>query len=138
MKIKFSRKTNIVLLSVFSTVIVLYALTFFFGIREVKIGHETELRKRYAETEAWYKTHPLSEIQTENPIWKKRFEKDKTFPTWEEFKKLDEKTCQIEYFVILPFLVKSNHNSIYVGYEEYHFWYVFGERFLRRNLLRIV
>ena len=133
-RIKCSKK-KIVLLSVLGTVIMLYALTFVFGIREVKLVHEAELHENYYKFEVWYKRHSLSEII--NPFWRKRFEKDKTFPTWEEFKKLKEKGNRIEYFVVLPFLVKSKYEDIYEGYEEYHLWYVFGERLLKRNQLWI-
>ena len=59
MGIKYSRKTIIVLLFVVGTVIVLYALTFFFGIKEVKLGQEAELREIYDKTEALYKTNKL-------------------------------------------------------------------------------
>ena len=133
-RIKYNKK-KIVFLSVAGTVLVLYALTFFFGIREVKLRHEAELHDNYYRFQIWYERHSLSEII--NPFWKKRFEKDKTFPTWEEYKKINEKGHRVEYFVVLPFLVKSKYEGIYEGYEEYHLWYVFGERFLRRNQLWI-
>ena len=55
MKIKYSRKTNIVLLSVVSTVIMLYTLTFLFGIREVKLGDEAKLHKFYDNANACYR-----------------------------------------------------------------------------------
>jgi hypothetical protein len=129
MKIKCSRKTNIVLLSVAGTVIVLYSLTFFFGIRAVKLGHEAELRKLYAKTEAWYKTHPIQPSEM-HPSWRKRFEKNKTFPTWEEFKAYFGERLTTEYIVVFPFLIKSETSSC----EEYHLWYICGERLLKSKI----
>lgn len=130
MKIKCSRKTIIVLLSVVSTVIVLYALTFFFGIREVKHEHEAELRNRYAKIEAKYKTHPIQPSEILDPFWRRRFEKDKTFPTWEEFKAYFEERLTIEYIVIFPFIIKSEAKD----WEEYHLWYICGERLLKSEI----
>ena len=134
MEIKCSRKTNIVLLYVVSTVIVLYALTFFFGIREVKLGDEAKLHKFYDNANACYKGGGIILLNKLDPFWKQKLEIEKTFPTWEEFKTHEEKIFTNEYFVIFPFFIMSKHESKYHGDVEYHLWYILGERLLRRNL----
>lgn len=130
MKIKCSRKTIIVLLSIVGMGIVLYALTFFFGIREVKLGYEAEFRRIYDETEALYKTNKL---HIKGSFCGKRLDMKEAFPTWEEAKKFDVKISSSEYYVILPFFITAKCNDRYGDYEEYHLWYVFGERLLKRN-----
>ena len=134
MKIKYSRKTNIVLLSVVSTVIMLYTLTFLFGIREVKLGDEAKLHKFYDNANACYRDSGLILLNRLDLFVKQKLEIEKTFPTWEEFKTHEENISTNEYFVIFPFLIKSKHESKYHGDVEYHLWYILGERLLRRNL----
>lgn len=137
MKIKCSRKTTIVLLSVVSTVIVLYLLTFFFGIREVKNGDEAKLHKFYDNAKACYSGSKIVILNKLDSFVKQKLEIEKTFPTWEEFKTHEENISTNEYYVIFPFLIKSKHESKYHGDVEYHLWYILGERLLRRNLRRV-
>ena len=134
MRIKCSRKTNIVLLSVVSTVIVLYALTLFFGIREVKLGHEAELRKFYDNAKVCYNGSRIVLLNKQDSFVKQKLEIENTFPTWEEFKTHEEEISTNKYFAICPFLIISKHENKYHGDVEYHLWYILGEQLLRRNL----
>ncbi len=115
MKLKSNKKWLIYSLYLIIYLFASYVLTTYLGVQRVKSKHERE--RKLLKQELYKKFKQIYKNDSLESLTKK----------WKNHQKKQERyTRTTDYYVLFPLVIKSIHNDVVVGHEEYHLWYIFG------------